>query len=741
MVALHQACMAISRGDCVSAIVGATNLIMRPNFTTLMSEQGVLASDGSCKTFSASADGYARAEAIVGVFLKPLEDAILDGNSIRAVIRATATNHDGRTAGFTMPNSDIQETMIRRAYDIAGLTPGDTGYVECHGTGTAVGDPIETKAVARVFGEAGITIGSIKANLGHAEGASGILSVLKAVLVLENKTIPPSIKYLPKNSNIPWTVGKLTLAEEPLTWPKDRLERVSVNSFGLGGSNAHTIIDSAASHTGPVKPHEVKKTAQLLLYLANTRESLSALIDNYRTFIEDVRPSVKDVASTLARGREHLPYRAFAIAKGSSVGAASTMATKPSSQEVKIAMVFTGQGAQWPLMGRDLLKSNPIFRSAILSLDEYMRKELGDYAPMWSIEEELLKAGPKSRLSLAEFAQPVCTAVQIALVDTLRSLGIEADAVVGHSSGETAGAYAAHALNAGEAIVIALYRGVVAHAQKKAGPMAALSLSVAEAEKFLVPNTGIACDNSPRSVTISGDADKIDDVLAAIRTAIPDALTTKLKVDKAYHSHHMAEVGNLYNYLIESKLVDKSPKKLFFSSVDRKLLESSIALGSRYWQTNLEAPVLFNGAVSSLLRHFSHQDVIFLEVGPHSALAGPLTQIMTEIPNTAKYIPTIIRNQDSVENLLSVVGKLFALRVPINLESLFEKGTCLADMPRYPFHYSENSHWFESRLSKEFRHRKFAHHDLLGVKILESTGLEPAWRNMLHISHNTAWHR
>lgn len=359
MVALHEACVAIDRGDCVSAIVGGTNLILRPSCTTMMSEQGVLSPDGSCKTFSTAANGYARGEAIVGVFVKPLEDAIRDGNSIRAVIRATATNHDGKTAGFSLPSSDAQETMIRRAYEVAGLTVSDTGYVECHGTGTSVGDPIETTAVARVFGEVGVTIGSTKPNFGHTEGASGILSVIKTVLALENKTIPPSIKYSPRNPNIPWESGKLVLAEEPLSWPEGRLERASVNSFGLGGTNAHAIIDSAAGYKAPVG-RQVEGASQLLLYSANTQQSLTTLIDNYKTFVEETAPNVEDIAYTLARGREHLPYRAFAIARGSSVGVASPI-NKPSQQKPKIALVFTGQGAQWPRMGGDLLKSNPTF--------------------------------------------------------------------------------------------------------------------------------------------------------------------------------------------------------------------------------------------------------------------------------------------------------------------------------------------------------------------------------------------
>lgn len=738
MVALHEACVAIDRGDCLSAIVGGTNLILRPSCTTLMSEQGVLSPDGSCKTFSTAANGYARGEAIVGVFVKPLEDAIRDGNSIRAVIRATATNHDGKTAGFSLPSSDAQEDMIRRAYEVAGLAVSDTGYVECHGTGTSVGDPIETKAVARVFGEVGVTIGSTKPNFGHTEGASGILSVLKTVLSLENKTIPPSIKYSPKNPNIPWESGKLVLAEEPLSWPEGRLERVSVNSFGLGGTNAHAIIDSATSFIASAGPRIEEEAAQLLLYSANTQQSLTTLIDNYKTFVEETALSIPDIAYTLARGREHLPYRAFAIANGPSVGVASSI-TKPGQQKPKIAMVFTGQGAQWPQMGGDLLKSNPTFQSSIRSLDKYLKDTLGVEAPSWSIEKELLKPGKKSRLSLAEFAQPLCTAIQVALVDTLRSVGIEADAVVGHSSGEIAGAYAAGALTAGEAIVAALYRGIVATKQERPGAMATLGMGVTDTQRFLISNTGIACDNSPRSVTISGDADKIEEVLTAIRAARPDILARKLQVDKAYHSYHMAEIGDIYNSLIEPILTGKSPKKLFFSSVENKLLDSFATLGSHYWQMNLESPVLFNGAVAGLLRHFSGQNVILLEIGPHSALAGPLTQIMSETPNSARYIPTLVRNQNSVENFLSAVGKLFTFHVPINVKALFPNGTCLSDLPRYPFNHGESRHWFESRLSEEFRYRKYPHHDLLGAKVLESTDFEPAWRNLLHVDYNTTW--
>lgn len=737
-VALHEACVAIERGDCASAIVGGTNLILRPSVTTTMSEQGILSPDGSSKTFSSLANGYGRGEAIVGVFVKPLEDALRDGNSIRAVIRATAVNHDGKTAGFSLPSSDAQETLMRRAYEVAGLAVSDTGYVECHGTGTPVGDPIETKAVARVFGESGVIIGSTKPNFGHTEGASGILSVLKSVLALENRTIPPSIKSSPRNPSIPWESGKLELAETALDWPKGRVERVSMNSFGMGGTNAHVIIDSAAIHKGTSEPQTEEETARLLLFSANTQQSLTALIQNYQTFIQETPLHVDNIAYTLARGREHLPYRAFTIANTQSFGVPSPI-TKPGQQEPKVVMVFTGQGAQWPEMSSDLLKHNLTFRSSIRSLDKYLKDTLGEEALSWCIEEELLKIGKRSRVALAEFSQPLCTALQIALVETLRSMGIEATAVIGHSSGEIAAAYAAGALTAGEAIVVAAYRGKLAGTMQKPGAMAAIGMSVAEAEEFLLPNTTIACDNSPRSVTISGDVDKIDEVLSSIHTAHPDALARKLQVDKAYHSYHMTEIGDTYNSCIEPKLIPKEPNKLFFSSVESKLLDSSATLGSRYWQKNLESPVLFHGAASCLLSHFSGQELVFLEVGPHSALAGPLTQIISETSNNAKYIPTLVRRQNAVENLLSTVGKLFSSHVPIDFAAVFPRGVCLPDLPRYPFNHGDSKYWFESRLSRDFRQRKYPHHDLLGVKIVESTSLEPAWRNLLHIGNTTTW--
>ena len=733
LVALHEACVAISRGDCDSAIVGGANLIMTPGATMSMTEQNVLSKDGSCKTFSADANGYARGEAIAAVYIKRLDDALRDGNSIRAVIRGTATNHNGKTPGMTVPSAKVQEALMRRAYEVAGITDfAKTGFVECHGTGTPVGDPIEASAVGRVFGESGVYIGSIKPNFGHTEGASGLLSVIKTVLALENSTIPPNIKFLRPNPAIPFESAKLTVPTEPTPWPHDRLERASVNSFGVGGTNTHAVIDSAASFNASTVSKRAPDEPQLLLFSANSQKALTSMVDNYRDFVERKPENIGDLAYTLANRREHLSHRTFAIASKGSIGT-----TSPSTKSAKppaVIMVFTGQGAQWPQMGRGLMDSNPTFLNSIRRLDKYLQG-MYEHAPEWKIEAELRKTGKKSRVHAAEFSQPLCTAIQIALVDTLAALGIQPDAVVGHSSGEIAGAYAAGALTAEEAIISALHRGAVTTLQKRPGAMAAVGMSWKETEKYLVANVAIACDNSPKSVTISGDVDKVEAVIADIHKSQPDVMARKLQVDKAYHSCHMADIGEHYYSLLKNKMNEKEPTKLFFSSVTGSLIDKSTTLGSRYWQRNMESPVLFRAAISNILQHPIGKNPVFLEIGPHSALAGPLRQILTQESSRASYTSALIRNQNCVESLLSAVGKLYTLQVPIDLKALIPTGSCLSDLPPYPWDHEE-SYWYETRLSKEYRLRKYPHHDLLGARIVESTDFGPSWRNLFHL--NTA---
>ncbi|KAI4262739.1 MAG: hypothetical protein L6R42_002088 [Xanthoria sp. 1 TBL-2021] len=621
LVGLNEACMAISRGDCEAALVGGVNLIIGPGMTTAMTEQGVLSKDGSCKTFSADANGYARGEAITAIYVKPLNHAIRDGNLVRAVIRGTSTNVDGKTPGMSYPSTTAQEAVMRRAYKIAGISDyGLTAMVECHGTGTPVGDPIEANAVARVFGEAGVYTGAVKPNLGHAEGASGLVSVIKMILALENRIIPPNIRFTDPNPAIPFKSAKLTVPLDLIAWPSH-----VTNVF-----NALPEIPRR-----PTTPH-------LLLYSANSAKSLSKMTANYQQFVEQNPDSVADLAYTLANRREHLPHRSFSIINNGVMG--NIAPPTKAGQRPNLVMVFTVA-----LMGRELIQSSTTFRDSIRSLDRYL-SNMAREIPSYSIEEELLKPGKKSRLNVAELSQPLCTAIQIVLVDTLDALAIAPDAVVGHSSGEIAAAYDAGALSFEESIMAAHHRGAVTKRQTRVGAMAAIGMSWEETEPYLLPNVTIACDNSSKSVTISGDADAIKAVIVGIHNARPDVMAKLLQVDKAYHSYHMAEIGGYYHSLIDPNIGGKQPTKLFFSSVTGSLLTEEHNLGARYWQDNLESPVRFREAVTSVLQHEVGKYAVFLEIGPHSSLAGPLRQIFTQNSSTAQYA-SAMRNLLHLQNV------------------------------------------------------------------------------------------
>jgi acyl transferase domain-containing protein len=714
---------------------------MAPGMTIAMTEQGVLSPDGSCKTFSSDANGYARGEAISAIFVKPLRDAIRDGNPIRAVIRSTASNSDGRgtAGGIQVPNDIAQETLIRRAYKSAGISDySQTAFVECHGTGTAIGDPIETKAVGRVFGPSGgVYIGSVKPNLGHSEGASGLTSLIKAVLALENHTIPPNIKFNQPNPDIPWHSCGLSVPTEPTAWPSSKHERVSVNSFGIGGTNAHVILDSARSFGISPLSERCVTSPQLLVFSANGADSLRKMIGNYEQYAEKNPEKVNDLAFTLGHKREYLQHRAFAVA--SPLSSLTVSPLSKAGNKPNIVMVFTGQGAQWPQMGKELMNSAhfPIFRKTINALDAHLQS-LED-APDWTIEEELQKPPKTSRLGSAELSQPLCTAMQVALVDTLASIGVRPEAVVGHSSGEVAGAYAAGAITATEAITIAFYRGLVTKLQTKSGSMAAVGMGIEEVEKYLQSGVVVACENSPKSVTIAGDTEAVESTIETIKGLRPDVMTRLLQVDMAYHSHHMKEIGEDYYTLMQDKVSPKKPTKLFYSSVTGSPLTQASQFGPQYWQTNMESRVRFSPAVSEIICQGTIKNAAFLEVGPHSALAGPLRQIQAQCSSSLPYVSVITRHKNDLECFLTCAGSLFTLNARVDLTRVIPKGTVLPDLPRYPWNHSER-HWYESRLTKEWRHREYKYHDLLGIRVPESTDSNILFRNLFHLD-NAPWIR
>ncbi|KAL9069203.1 MAG: hypothetical protein Q9157_006247 [Trypethelium eluteriae] len=698
LVGLHEACQAILHGDCESAIVAGTNLIITPTMTIGMTEQGVLSPTGSCKSFDAKADGYARGEGINAVYIKRLSDALRDGDPIRAVIRSTATNCDGRTAGMANPSSESHESMIRRAYRIANLDDvSQTAFVECHATGTAIGDPLEAAAIANVFGRQGVFIGSVKPNVGHTEGASGATSLIKAVLALEHKIIPPNINFSEPNPKIPFGKAKLQVPVEPTPWPTNRQERVSVNSFGIGGANAHVIVDSASSFVPTPSPRvyrsSVRSKYHLLVFSANHPESLRRSIQTHLQYASANPAGLADLAYTLGARRQHLGHRAICVTNGEHPAEISPF-SRPRATP-RLHFVFTGQGAQWT--------------------------------------DELRKPEHSSRLNKAEYSQPLCTAIQIGLLKTFHSIGILPAAVVGHSSGEIAAAFASKAITARAAIIAAYYRGKITRQQNRPGGMVAVAMGREMVTPFLTKGVVIACENSPASVTLSGDRCSLNEVTDAIKAAHPNMFVRTLKVEMAYHSSHMEEIGGAYEKLLQGHVSSIAPTIPFFSSVTGKHLMGSKALSESYWRRNLESPVLFNTAVQEMLQVFPH-DSVFLEIGPHSALAGPLREIFKSTDRQANlsYVSTLVRGKNSSQTLLETMGNLYMQAIRFDFGMVTPGNRVLTELGTYPWHH-DKQYWNETRVTREWRFRKFPPHELLGSRILEGNDLEPTWRNILRL--------
>ncbi|RYP84204.1 hypothetical protein DL770_005246 [Monosporascus sp. CRB-9-2] len=705
LVALHNACRDLEAGDATAAIVAGTNLIMGPATSAAMTSEGVLSPEGSCKTFDASADGFARADGITSLYIKRLDLALRDGNPVRAIIRGSATNSDGRSPGLLVPRAEAQEMLIRQVYADAGLDPSDTSFVECHGTGTPTGDPIETTAIGNVFGTHGVYIGSVKPNLGHGEGSAGITSVIKAVLALQHRTIPPNIKFKNPNPRIPFDEKKLTV-----------------------------IIDSFSPERDAIVAQDAPQP-ELIVFSANTQPSLERQIELYQKYALQHPDEIQKIAFTRALRRERLPHKAFAIVQPGGVIETSTVVKSVAkSSNRNIIMIFSGQGAQWAGMGAQLL-TNKRFLEDITTMDKILHSLKNP--PTWTIMSELQKLGEASEINKAELAQPLCTALQIALFHQFERLGITPSAVVGHSSGEIAAAYAAGYITLEFAIAAAYYRGFVVKDGSAAGAMAAIGLGANHLRDILREGVTVACENSPESTTLSGDRRGVEEAVSSIQERQPGVFARTLKVEVAYHSPYMAAAGEKYLHVLQQEHLPCAvprgrARALFISGVTGKAIDNTNAFGPDYWVSNLISPVRFSPAVTHLLGLSGDGD-LFLEIGPHSTLAGPLRQICAASNRACNYITSQTRNSDSVVSLLSAIGKLYQENVNIDFAPLFPHGRAISGLPPYPWDHSGPSFWYESRLSQAWRARKYPRHCLLGARSPESPEKEPLWRNLLHL--------
>lgn len=505
------------------------------------------------------------------------------------------------------------------------------------------------------------------------------------------------------------------------------------------GSEANGYSINGASANGTVDTHVVgqKVPASLLLLSAYSTEALRGQIDALQEYTKNKNSvAVRDVGYTLANRREHRSHRAFAITSGngSSFQVSDSHALKDwpvptSTSGTKTVWVFTGQAAQWPAMGADLLDTNTTFRKTIEKLDKFLQSM--PTPPSWKIEHELRKGPVDSRVHRAEFGHPMCVALQVALVDVLRSWGIVPEVIVGHSSGEIAAAYASGGISAEEAMAIAAYRGHFDVLVSEKGTMAAVGLGRHDVLPYLVPGVTIACENSQSSSTLSGDVDAVEMVVRMIKTDRPEELARLLRVERAYHSPHMLPYGEPYEEHVKPYVSSRDPTTPLYSSVTGKRITGDGCLDAHYWRANMVQPVLFNTALRSAISNAlpGSDNVALIEIGPHQALASPISQILSDIgrSNQISYNGSLVRGKSSHESLMSLAGKLYQQGVSLDYSVLCPLGNFVRDLPRYSWK-QDTTHWAEPRVSREWRFRENLPHALLGSRVLEMTATEPTWR-------------
>ncbi|KAH8196090.1 hypothetical protein TruAng_009746 [Truncatella angustata] len=773
---IHNACHALRARDCDAAVAAGVNLIMIVDQHMNTAKLGVLSPTSECHTFDARADGYGRAEGIGALYLKRLSDAITDGDVIRGVIRSSAVNTNGKVEGMgiTYPNALGQERVLRHAYKRANLDPNKTAYLECHGTGTPTGDPIEVKAVSMGMNDTRnadepLLLGAAKANIGHSEAASGIFAAMKAALMTEEALIPGVYGFETLNPNIKAEDWNVKIVKDLMPWPTGfDVRRASVSSFGYGGTNAHLVIESIDSicpwyEHGKSKAvakynyHDVERPF-LVTMSAHNGPTLKRNIQAHQKIAGDYH--LPDLAYTLNERRSKFTSRGYTVAfPGEETKAFKTTNFSYGSKLTKTAnvgFVLTGQGAQWARMGYEAMQQFPSFADTIEALSRVLQRI--EPKPTWNLWDILEAPAETSRVGEPEISQPICTAIQIAIVDLFASWGIEPTVTIGHSSGEIAAAYAAGRTSAPEAILAAYFRGLAVAKAAPVGTMLAVGVGADEVidyVNFLSPEVAqrvtIACENSPGSVTMSGSHEDI----AALKEVLDQSSTfaRQLKTGKAYHSSQMDAVAPLY-----AQLYAKAHKTLtgahtkwrrpvaeMVSTVTGAMVEAS-HLPIDYWCQNLRSRVLFNTGLQALGNAPELADVnILIEIGPHSALGGPIKQIVAANNFDIQYVPSLLRGADSAVSLLNAAGELYlrGLDIDFGLVNSIETSRpaiinnkirggphYLPDLPPYQWNY-ERTHWYQPRVMAELRESQHPRHDILGRRIFGLSTNASTWKNIL----------
>ncbi|MEU6594748.1 type I polyketide synthase, partial [Streptomyces sp. NPDC046881] len=692
LVAMHLAAQALRRGECSMALAGGATVMAGPGMFMQFSRQRALAADGRCKSYADAADGTGWAEGAGVVVLERLSDARRNGHRVLAVVRASAVNQDGASNGLTAPNGPSQQRVIRKALAEAGLTPADVDVVEGHGTGTVLGDPIEAQALLATYGqdrERPLWLGSLKSNIGHTQAAAGVAGVIKMVQAMRHGVLPPTLHVDTPSSQVDWTAGSIELLTEEQEWPRTgRPRRAGVSSFGVSGTNAHLILEEPSEEPAaePVTPG----AGVVPLVVSTASEAaLAGQAGRLAAFTGDTDTPLAHLASALVTQRAFLDERAVIVAgsREEAVAALSALANGESSPAVVVGsagapgrtvLVFPGQGSQWLGMGRELLESSPAFAERI----EECARALEPWVD-WDLTAVL--RGEVDLLARVDVVQPASFAVMVALAAVWASVGVLPDAVVGHSQGEIAAACVAGALSLEDAArIVAVRSQVIAGGLAGRGGMASVALPEAEAaERITVwdDRVEVAAVNSPSSVVIAGDAEALDEALAALEA--DGVRVRRVAVDYASHTRHVEAIeGALAQAFADIR--SQAPLVPFFSTVTGEWVREAGVLDGDYWYRNLRSQVRFGPAIAALLAE-GHS--VFIESSAHPVLVQPVNEIVDEAGSEAVVTGSLRREGGGLHRLLTSMAEVFVKGVPVDWTGVLPTGAdaVQVDLPTYAF--------------------------------------------------------
>ena len=719
LVAVHLACESLRKGETELALAGGVNLILQPYISIGYSKSKMLSPDARCKFGDAHANGYVRSEGAGIILLKPLRRALADRDSVYAVILGSAVNNDGHQGLFVAPSRQGQESVLRQAYRAAGMAPARVHYIEAHGTGTAVGDPVEIQALGTVLAEGRrkdrpFSVGSIKTNIGHTEAASGIAGLIKAALCVKHRIIPPSLHLHLPSPSIPWHELPLRIPQEMITMKTEsELALAGVNSFGVTGTNAHVVLQEAPQRCGVNdrnKTEDQTRDSIFLLPLSAPRAgALGSMAQVWKAFLaenETANQSLRDICYSASVRRNHHDHRATFIGKSreelvekleafDSGEPGLGLARSRRDGGDKLVFVFAGQGPQWFAMGRNLLEREAVYRGIIQQCDELLRR----YSD-WSLLEELTVDESKSRLDQTEIAQPAIFALQVGLAALWRSWGIGPDLVIGHSVGEVAAAHVSGALSLEDAVTVIYHRGRLMQWGMGKGKMASVELSEADASDLVAKYGGrlaIAAVNSPTTTVISGEFDALKELLDVVKTR--NVASHLLSVNYAFHSPQMDPYqADLVRAL--KGLKAHAPSIPMISTVTGKIVADCV-LDAVYWGRNIRDPVRFADAVTVALSDDMNA-AAFLEISPHPVLAASVAYCASHRDRQVAVLASLRRGREDRLTMLTTLGQLYCGGHNIAWPLLYSSGGEVVKLPAYP--WQRERYWIEeqtSRLSPE----------------------------------------